>query len=531
MKRCQGREGRRHRRHAAAAGPNSERPESSLASTQARIAPSGAADPEGHDEPRPVGVAEIGNALGPALQETEQTKAQLREKEAHFAAVLNSVTDAIILVDSTHRIRLFNRAAERVFRLPAPDAIGQPAERFLSNHFRSALRSLSPGHSTVGQCVGRPVAGVRANGEEFPMEASVVPAQGNGEALYAVVLRDMTERQRSEGALRRLARVVEEVAESVFITDREGRIEYVNPAFERQTGYTRAEAVNRTPAIVKSGKHDQAFYENLWRTILSGEPFRAVFTNQRKTGELYYDLQTITPLRDEHGVISHFVAASRDITERKRAEQALLNLNKQLEREAERIAHALHDEAGQFLTAAHIALAELVRDLPSSARQRVAEAREHLNQVEEQLRGLSRELRPRILEDLGLPAALEFLAQGVMRRTGIAVAMEVALDERLPRIVETTLYRLAQEALTNASRHAQATRIDVRLAREGRTVRCVVRDNGIGFDVPDVLDRRGDSRLGLVGVRDRLEALGGTLRIDSIPGQGTELHVFVPLEP
>jgi PAS domain S-box-containing protein len=317
----------------------------------------------------------------------------------------------------------------------------------------------------------------------------------------------------------------------VFITDREGRIEYVNPAFERQTGYTRAEAVNRTPAIVKSGKHDQAFYENLWRTILSGEPFRAVFTNQRKTGELYYDLQTITPLRDEHGVISHFVAASRDITERKRAEQALLNLNKQMEREAERIAQALHDEAGQFLTAAHIALAELVRDLPSSARQRVAEAREHLNQVEEQLRGLSRELRPRILEDLGLPAALEFLAQGVMRRTGIAVAMEVALDERLPRIVETTLYRLAQEALTNASRHAQATRIDVRLAREGRTVRCVVRDNGIGFDVPDVLDRRGDSRLGLVGVRDRLEALGGTLRIDSIPGQGTELHVFVPLEP
>jgi signal transduction histidine kinase len=157
--------------------------------------------------------------------------------------------------------------------------------------------------------------------------------------------------------------------------------------------------------------------------------------------------------------------------------------------------------------------------------------REHLDRIEDHLRRLSHELRPRILDDLGLAAALEFLADGVMKRAGIVVTTEVDLPERLPPVVETTLYRFIQEALTNAAKYARPTRVSVLVAREARRIRCAVRDDGTGFDVAEVLARRGNPSLGLIGTRDRVEALGGILNIASTPGKGTELLVLIPVEP
>jgi signal transduction histidine kinase len=141
---------------------------------------------------------------------------------------------------------------------------------------------------------------------------------------------------------------------------------------------------------------------------------------------------------------------------------------------------------------------------------------------------LSRELRPRILEDLGLRAALEFLADGVAKRTESVVTTKVDVEERLPPLVETTVYRLIQEALTNASRHAKATHIDVTLARDGLAIRRTIRDNGVGFSVHETFGRKGDNSLGLPGIRDRLEAFGGTLQIDSGPIEGTILTILIP---
>jgi signal transduction histidine kinase len=110
------------------------------------------------------------------------------------------------------------------------------------------------------------------------------------------------------------------------------------------------------------------------------------------------------------------------------------------------------------------------------------------------------------------------------------VDLEVDLEGRLPSVMETALYRLIQESLTNAARHANATRMTIRLMRERGAVRCAIQDNGIGFNVSEILARQGDASLGLVGIRDRLEALGGTLHIESVPGQGTEFLVLIPLE-
>jgi signal transduction histidine kinase len=211
------------------------------------------------------------------------------------------------------------------------------------------------------------------------------------------------------------------------------------------------------------------------------------------------------------------------------AVQALRRMNDRLEDEARRIAHALHDDAGQLLASVHLVLEEVSTGLPSRSRDRLKRVRGPLDEIEKHLRRLSHELRPTILDDLGLLPALEFLAQGVAARSGIAVHVEGAARPRLPAAVETALYRVVQEALRNATKHAAARRVDIRLEVEPGAARCTVKDDGRGFDPREVLDRKGDRGLGLIGMRERLSALGGRFTIESAPGRGTELHIMIPI--
>ncbi len=139
-------------------------------------------------------------------------------------------------------------------------------------------------------------------------------------------IRHALERQRAEETLRKLSSAVEQTADNVIITDKEGLIEYTNLAFEKHTGYTREEVIGKTPRILKSGKHDERFYQSLWKTILAGNVFRAVLINKKKDGTLYYEEKTITPVKDAQGNITHFVSTGKDITERVQAEAKLRRL-------------------------------------------------------------------------------------------------------------------------------------------------------------------------------------------------------------
>lgn len=122
-------------------------------------------------------------------------------------------------------------------------------------------------------------------------------------------------------ALAPLALAVQQTADHIIITDAQGRIQYVNPAFERFTGFTKEEVIGRTPRLLKSGHHDLKFFRELWKTLLSGNVFRAVFTNKKKDGQIYGEEKTIAPIKDERGVITHFVSTGRDITERRQIEE------------------------------------------------------------------------------------------------------------------------------------------------------------------------------------------------------------------
>jgi signal transduction histidine kinase len=198
------------------------------------------------------------------------------------------------------------------------------------------------------------------------------------------------------------------------------------------------------------------------------------------------------------------------------------------EQEARRIAHELHDEAGQLLATLHITLDGLAVEA-SPHDTRFAKLRAVLDRVEAQLRRLARELRPTILDDLGLGPALEWLAQGLADRSNVTIAI-AAPEGRLAPEIETAIYRIVQEALTNAVRHGRPRRISVLVSEERSHIRTVVSDDGPGFDAATALARRGDRGLGLIGIRERAQALGGTLEITSAPDRGTELCVVIPWE-
>ena len=200
-------------------------------------------------------------------------------------------------------------------------------------------------------------------------------------------------------------------------------------------------------------------------------------------------------------------------------------LNAILEEQARAIGQALHDEAGQLLVAAFLALADVSRDMPPSLAPRLRAVQEHLAGVEEGLRRVAHELHPRRLEEEGIVNALRFLAHGFATRHGIAAVVQARVPRRMPDAVAAVLYRVAQETLANVARHAQATRVVI-CVRAGRgAVRCTIRDDGIGFDVREAARGHG---LGLGGMRARLAAVGGTLAVRSGKGAGTSLTATIP---
>lgn len=212
--------------------------------------------------------------------------------------------------------------------------------------------------------------------------------------------------------------------------------------------------------------------------------------------------------------------------------RALRYVNEVLESELKRIAHALHDEAGQLLASVHIALSDIAANVPSQARKRFDDVQQLLRQIEAELRGLSHELRPTVLDNLGLLPALEFLAEKVAKRTGLAVSVNCEGERRLPTPVETALYRVVQEALNNAARHAQAKSVQIDLQYTPSKVECRVQDDGVGF----VPRKQSDSQtpdssqgLGLLGIHERLNVLNGELRVETEPRRGTTIVASIPL--
>jgi len=275
----------------------------------------------------------------------------------------------------------------------------------------------------------------------------------------------------------------------------------------------------------------------------SGQPVAVVHEHYHGNGERRYVEIIAAPLWGPDGAFRGIVETMHDVTERMRAEEALQQhaerlraLSAQLaevaEAERQRLARELHDQVGQRLTALGINLNIIRTQMPEEAgdaiRSRIDDSLSLLEQTAECIRDVMARLRPPVLDDYGLVAALHWYTEQFARRTDISVAVEG--EELVPRLaarIESALFYIAQEALTNVAKHAQATKATVSVGVQGEILRLIIADNGIGFDPANRAEAGAGHGWGLLTMAERAEAVGGQCRIEAIPGQGTQVVVEV----
>jgi len=269
-------------------------------------------------------------ALGKRLRDSA-----VKERDRMLRSVCVSMNDGVVVADRNGKFLLFNEAAEDMIGAGAMDV--SPAE--WSRTYGCFLPDGVTPYPADQLPLWRALRGERVSEAEVLirhpnrptgvwLSISGAPLLGDDGSIDggAIVIRDITSRKASEDSQRRLSNALEQTDDTVFITDRGGKIEYVNPAFEATTGYTRDEAIGQTPRILKSGAQDEAYYKSLWTSILNGQVHRGITVNRRRNGDLYYAEQTITPMKDSSGRITHFVSVVKDITERRKTEQLELEV-------------------------------------------------------------------------------------------------------------------------------------------------------------------------------------------------------------
>ena len=326
--------------------------------------------------------------------------------------------------------------------------------------------------------------------------------------------------------LRLLDRAVTASTNSIVITDPnqpDDPLVYVNPAFERTTGYPAEEALGRNCRFLQGEDHDQPALEELRTAIHEERHCTVVLRNYRKDGTLFWNELSVYPVRDEKGHMTNFVGVQNDVTERIRAEEVFSEIRRA---ERRRIARDLHDIALQDLSGAlqSLRLTHL-RSRNTGADLDLKEELEALGRATSGLRGAIYDLRYEKERPFvkSVESLVELNRQLTPERT-TALMIEDGFPEELPEEVSVELLRILQEALTNARRHSGARNVEVRLRAESEALVAAVIDDGRGFHSAST--RTG---VGLVGMGERVEGLGGKIEVSSRPGEGTKVTVKVPL--
>lgn len=263
---------------------------------------------------------------------SEASRAEWHVAATHFSDIetlryfTQALSDAGLLIDDAGRIRHVNDAAVRLFGHAPGALLGQGVECLVPHHLRTvhqahrAHYARDPSRRMMGGSLAE-TPGLKASGEVFEAKVSLSPLAG-GYVLVTVV--DLSVMRQAREALRKCSLIVEQMASAVIITDANGLIEHVNPGFVHCTGYEAAEVVGRTPGVLKSGFTPAQVYVSLWRSLASGKTWHGEFHNRRKDGTLFWGETTISPIRDEGGMVTHYAAVMDDITCRKKDQQELM---------------------------------------------------------------------------------------------------------------------------------------------------------------------------------------------------------------
>jgi PAS domain S-box-containing protein len=479
-----------------------------------------------------------------------------RAAERRLRDVIEALAEGLILIGADGRYELTNRAEEELLGVPRERIIGTsfdqvPWERRamdgsplpIEDHPFARLRRGEP------SVRDRELQVVSPEGRVRTVLASAMPVRDaagtfDGAVLTAV---DITERRRAE---QRLRDVIETLAEGLVIIGADGRYELANRAEEELLGVPRERLLgvrfDQAP-FGRAAPDGTAFRidDHPFERLRRGEPPMRDYEFQlvQPGGELRTVLANAAPLRDAAGQFNGIVATCVDITERKSAEQRIAEYSARLaalsrrvlavqEEERRAVARELHDELGQLLTAVKVSLQALRRrSTPPAGDATIEDSLALLDSAIGEVRAIATRLRPTVLDDLGLEAALSSHLERIRARAALAVTAEMRLPQRrLDPAVETACFRIVQEAVTNVLRHAEAKDLRVALGVDKGELVLSVRDDGRGFDLAAAGRRAaGGESVGLSGMEERARLAGGRFEVRTAPGRGTEVRAVFRL--
>ena len=518
-------------------------------------------------------ISSMIKALVGDRDERDRAAGVVRRSEERFRGLVESAPDAVVVIDEDGAIQLVNRETERLFGYGRAELLGQPIEHLLPEHFQEAPTgyragvidpasgagldglnvrtefpvdiSVSALETDEGRLVHRggnlvlvneQTTGRRNDGTEFPVDISLAAIETNQGRLATAFIRDVSERRRAEIAARQLAAIVESSDDAIIGKDLDGTIQTWNAGAERMYGYAADEVLGRSVALLVPPDIADDLSAIVGR-LQAGEEVEQYETRRmRKDGVVLEVALKIAPIRDVDGEIIGSSSIARDVTRFKaqaalERERALLaHLVGAGEEERERIAAAIHDDSIQAITAAGMRLQILRRSLDDPEQLELLGALEKTVQLSiGRLRHLLFELHPPALDTDGLSAALEIYLEETGKDAEIVHHLEDNLLVQPSLQVRTILYRIVQELLANVRTHAKAENATVVLDQRDYGYRVCVTDDGIGFAHENL--QRVPGHLGLAAMKERAALAGGWLRIDSAPGKGTTVEVWIPSLP
>ena len=479
----------------------------------------------------------------------ERLGTKLLQSEERWTATLGSIGDAVIATDSEARVVFLNSVAAALTGWQLEAARNQP----LKDVFRiineqtgmdaddEVRRVLEEGQTLA---VSNNVELVTRDGREVPVEHSAAPILAGGGQVIGVVLvfRDVTERRRAREATAEQAALLELTQDSVSVTEMDGAICYWSRGAEAMFGYSKSEAAGRNSHALLHTDFQQPLEEINAQLMRVGH-WEGDLIKTAKDGRLIVVASRWALQWGKRDELPRVLVINSDITERKRGEEALVLQKEQLralaerlqwvrEEDRKRVARDLHDQIGQILTAIKMDMTWMTRHLPESEGAVLARLRESIQLINDgvqAVRAICSGLRPGVLDDLGLAAAVEWQAGEFSARNGIGCTVSVPpVDLHLDGDRATAAFRIFQECLTNVVRHAQAKSVRVSLSQEDEYILLVVQDDGVGFSGSDISNSLGS--LGLLGMKERAQFCGGDVQISSSPGNGTTVTVRVPVD-
>jgi PAS domain S-box-containing protein len=471
-----------------------------------------------------------------------------KREEGLLRAILDAAPYGMIVIDRHGSIAMANAPAEQMLGYQPGELNARPLGAIVPARYADASSMIArylQDPLQVGDPHGREVAALCKDGRELPVEITLNLLNAPTGLLILATLRDLSRQKAAEEQINQQSVALAAAASAIVITDREGWITWVNPAFTQITGYSAEEAIGKKPSILKSGFHDQKFYAHLWQTILAGENWRGELTNRRKDGSLFIEEATIAPVRNARGEITHFIAIKQDITKRKELEGMRDEL-------MQTIVHDLRNPLTSILFAL-----DMIKDqadalrLPPEMAMMLAISRDNswrmlgmVNAMLDYSRLESGKL-PLQREPITLAEMVEqsfrFQSQLAARRE-LLLLNDVPYD--LPPVLadRTLISRVLQNLIDNAIKYApQGSNITIKAQVDAQcnAVRVVVHDDGPGvaFELRDQLfqkfaserSERGGTGLGLAFCRLAIEAHKGQIWVESEEGRGTDFIFTLPL--